>query len=58
VVSSPTTLFFAGCSEEQADLPFDFRVLLTSTAPPAELADALLARIGGLGSASEHGGSK
>ena len=89
-------LFFAGCSEEQADLPFDFRVLLTapepvlvsrlsvrtdnpygqtaaelaqvlgdrdeiepllvrsadlvltSTAPPAQLADAVLARIAGL----------
>ena len=23
-------LFFAGCSEEQADLPFDYRVLLTA----------------------------
>ena len=90
-------LFFAGCSEEQAYLPFDFRVLLTapeallvsrlcartgnaygrtnaelvqvlsdraevepvlrraadlvltSTAPPAELADAILARIADLG---------
>jgi len=26
-------LFFAGCSEEQADLPFDFRVLLTAAEP-------------------------
>jgi hypothetical protein len=26
-------LFFAGCSEEQADLPFDFRVLLTPRDP-------------------------
>jgi dephospho-CoA kinase len=90
-------LFFAGCSEEQAYLPFDLRVLLTapeallvsrlcartgnaygrtnaelvqvlsdraevepvlrraadlvltSTAPPAELADAILARIADLG---------
>ena len=26
-------VFFAGCSEEQADLPFDYRVLLTAPAP-------------------------
>lgn len=26
-------LFFAGCSEEQVDLPFDCRVLLTAPAP-------------------------
>ena len=26
-------VFFAGCSEEQAGLPFDFRVLLTAPAP-------------------------
>jgi shikimate kinase len=26
-------LFFAGCSEEQAELPFDFRVLLTAPRP-------------------------
>jgi RNase adaptor protein for sRNA GlmZ degradation len=26
-------LFFAGCSEEQADLPFDYRVLLTAPRP-------------------------
>jgi shikimate kinase len=26
-------LFFAGCSEEQIDLPFDYRVLLTAPAP-------------------------
>jgi broad-specificity NMP kinase len=26
-------LFFAGCSEEQADLPFDLRVLLTAPEP-------------------------
>jgi GTPase SAR1 family protein len=90
-------LFFAGCSEEQAELPFDYRVLLTvprcvlvgrlrtrstnlygrddrelaqvladldevepllrrsadlvltATAPTAELADVLLRRIGKLG---------
>jgi hypothetical protein len=35
-------LFFAGCSEEQADLPFDFRVLLT--APEALLVSRLSAR--------------
>ena len=88
-------LFFAGCSEEQAEMPFDFQVLLTvpeavlverlrtrttnaygrsaaeltqvladraevepllrrsadlvlaGTEPPAELADAVLARVGG-----------
>jgi hypothetical protein len=26
-------LFFAGCSEEQAELPFDYRVLLTAPKP-------------------------
>jgi shikimate kinase len=26
-------LFFAGCSEEQVDLPFDYRVLLTAPTP-------------------------
>jgi hypothetical protein len=26
-------VFFAGCSEEQAALPFDYRVLLTAPAP-------------------------
>ena len=26
-------MFFAGCSEEQAALPFDYRVLLTAPAP-------------------------
>jgi dephospho-CoA kinase len=26
-------LFFAGCSDEQRDLPFDFRVLLTAPRP-------------------------
>jgi hypothetical protein len=89
-------LFFAGCSEEQIELPFDYRVLLTApedvlverlrtrtsnpygrdgaelsqvlsdraeiepllrrsadlvlttTAPPAEIADALLARVADL----------
>jgi hypothetical protein len=28
-----TPLFFAGCSEEQRDLPFDYRVLLTAPRP-------------------------
>jgi dephospho-CoA kinase len=35
-------LFFAGCSEEQIDLPFDFRVLLT--APRAVLVRRLRSR--------------
>jgi hypothetical protein len=35
-------LFFAGCSEEQAELPFDYRVLLT--APRAVLVERLRAR--------------
>ena len=35
-------LFFAGCSEEQAELPFDYRVLLT--APEAVLIKRLRAR--------------
>jgi dephospho-CoA kinase len=37
-------LFFAGCSEEQIDLPFDFRVLLS--APREVLIDRLRARNG------------
>ena len=32
--TGPSLLFFAGCSEEQATLPFDYRVLLTA---PAEI---------------------
>ncbi len=36
--------FFAGCSEEQADLPFDLRVLLT--APSSVLVERLRARNG------------
>ncbi len=35
-------LFFAGCSEEQATLPFDYRVLLT--APRATLIERLRTR--------------
>ena len=35
-------LFFAGCSEEQVGLPFDYRVLLT--APAAILVQRLMAR--------------
>jgi hypothetical protein len=35
-------LFFAGCSEEQAELPFDYRVLLT--VPRAVLIDRLRTR--------------
>ena len=31
--SSDELLFFAGCSEEQAELPFDYRVLLTAPEP-------------------------
>jgi dephospho-CoA kinase len=37
-------LFFAGCSEEQIDLPFDFRVLLT--APRAVIVERLRTRTG------------
>jgi shikimate kinase len=37
-------LFFAGCSEEQATLPFDYRVLLT--APEEVLLERLRARTG------------
>lgn len=37
-------LFFAGCSEEQADLPFDHRVLLT--APEPVLVERLRTRAG------------
>lgn len=37
-------LFFAGCSEEQAALPFDFRVLLT--APREVLVQRLATRMG------------
>jgi broad-specificity NMP kinase len=39
---SDRTLFFAGCSEEQRELPFDYRVLLT--APRAVLVDRLRTR--------------
>ena len=35
-------LFFAGCSEEQAELPFDFRVLLT--VPEAVMVERLRTR--------------
>jgi hypothetical protein len=37
-------LFFAGCSEEQIDLPFDYRVLLT--APRSVLIERLRTRTG------------
>jgi len=37
-------LFFAGCSEEQRDLPFDYRILLT--APEAVLVTRLGTRTG------------
>jgi dephospho-CoA kinase len=37
-------LFFAGCSEEQRELPFDYRVLLT--APRSVLVDRLRTRTG------------
>ena len=33
LLETDQTLFFAGCSEEQATLPFDYRVLLTAPAP-------------------------
>src|SRR6478672_9824199 len=38
----PGVLFFAGCSEEQASLPFDYRILLT--APEAVLVERLSTR--------------
>ena len=31
--SGDQLLFFAGCSEEQVELPFDYRVLLTAPEP-------------------------
>jgi hypothetical protein len=37
-------LFFAGCSEEQAELPFEYRVLLT--APRSVLVERLRTRAG------------
>ena len=40
--TAPDLLFFAGCSEEQATLPFDYRVLLT--APSEILLQRLTAR--------------
>ena len=40
--ASGRLVFFAGCSEEQAGLPFDFRVLLT--APRAVLVERLRTR--------------
>ena len=40
--AAPDLLFFAGCSEEQVGLPFDYRVLLT--APAAILVQRLMAR--------------
>ena len=42
--ASEQPAFFAGCSEEQADLPFDLRVLLT--APSSVLVERLRARNG------------
>ena len=40
--TAPDLLFFAGCSEEQATLPFDYRVLLT--APSEILLQRLMTR--------------
>jgi GTPase SAR1 family protein len=37
-------LFFSGCSEEQGQLPFDYRVLLTT--PRATLTERLRTRVG------------
>ena len=42
LVDDAPLLFFAGCSEEQAELAFDFRVLLT--APTAVLVERLRTR--------------
>jgi adenylate kinase family enzyme len=40
--AAPDLVFFAGCSEEQVTLPFDYRVLLT--APAEILVQRLIAR--------------
>jgi broad-specificity NMP kinase len=40
--AAPELVFFAGCSEEQATLPFDYRVVLT--APEDILLQRLMAR--------------
>ena len=40
--AAPDVVFFAGCSEEQVALPFDYRVLLT--APTEILVQRLMAR--------------
>ena len=45
--------FFAGCSEEQGVLPFDFRVLLT--APPSLLVRRLRTRTGNAYGRAEWG---
>jgi dephospho-CoA kinase len=45
-------VFFAGCSEEQAELPFDYRVLLT--APRSVLVQRLRTRAGTSYGRDEH----
>ena len=51
--AGPDVLFFAGCSEEQAMLPFDYRVLLT--APAEVLVQRLMARTtNGYGQSAEQ----
>ena len=50
--AGPDVLFFAGCSEEQATLPFDYRVLLT--APAELLVQRLATRTKGYGRSAEQ----
>jgi len=50
--AGPDVLFFAGCSEEQATLPFDYRVLLT--APAEILVQRLATRTKGYGRSAEQ----
>lgn len=51
--SQDQVLFFAGCSEEQSELPFDYRVLLT--APEAVLIERLRMRTNNPYGHDEHG---
>ena len=50
--AGPDLLFFAGCSEEQVALPFDYRVLLT--APAEILVQRLTTRTNGYGRSAEQ----
>ena len=50
--AAPDLLFFAGCSEEQVTLPFDYRVVLT--APAEILVQRLATRTKGYGRSAEQ----